>query len=207
MNILHITCSPRRLSSESFALSEAIVRYIVASEPSSRIVTRALGSRSLPHVDEGYAHALAGRLPADTRSSATTSLASSDELISEVERADVIVIGTPVHNFTVPSVLKAWIDHVVRVERTFGYSAEGKVGLLRDRPVFVAVAAGGVHFGEQASQPDFLTPYVKAILGTIGLKNITFFRMQGLARGQQAVDVARREAHRVLREYFSISAN
>ena len=70
-------------------------------------------------------------------------LASSERLIGELETADLIVIDTPMHNFTVPSVLKTWIDHVVRPNRTFRSTPEGKVGLLRDRPVFLVVTCGG----------------------------------------------------------------
>ena len=101
------------------------------------------------------------------------SIARSEELIAELESSDFVVIGTPMHNFTVPSALKAWIDHVVRVRRTFNVTKEGKVGRLRDRPVFVAVSSGGRFSGERARQPDFLTPYLKAVLGTIGLHDLT----------------------------------
>ena len=106
-------------------------------------------------------------------------MAQSEELIQELESSDIVVIGTPMHNFTVPSSLKAWIDHIVRVRRTFNVSPEGKVGTLRDRPVFVAISSGGRFSGERARQPDFLTPYLKAILGTIGLHDLTFFSVQG----------------------------
>ena len=103
----------------------------------------------------------------------------SEELIRELESADFVVIGTPMHNLTVPSALKAWIDHVVRARRTFNVTPAGKVGTLRDRPVFVAIASGGRFSGERARQPDFLTPYLKAILGMIGLHDLTFFSVQG----------------------------
>ncbi len=137
------------------------------------------------------------------RVAALRSLDYSETLIAELETAAMVVIGTPIHNFTVPSVLKAWIDHVVRARRTFGYSGKQKVGLLPDRPVFVAIASGGVHAGDQASQPDFLTPYLKAILGTIGLHDLAFFRMQGLARGETAIENARSEVQAALRTHFA----
>ena len=105
-------------------------------------------------------------------------MSRSEELIQELESSDFVVIGTPMHNFTVPSALKAWIDHIVRVRRTFNVTTEGKVGTLRDRPVFVAVSSGGRFSGERARQPDFLTPYLKAILGTIGLHDLTFFSVR-----------------------------
>jgi len=107
-----------------------------------------------------------------------------------------VVIDTPMHNFTVPSVLKAWIDHVVRVGRTFRTTANGKVGLLRDRPVFVVVACGGsvnasdVHTeadsttsaGDHRGQTDFITPYLHYVFATIGLTDVRTLRLEGLRR-------------------------
>ncbi len=107
------------------------------------------------------------------------------------------------HNFTVPSALKLWIDHVVRVRHTFDVGREGKVGLLRDRPVFVAVSSGGRFSGEGARQPDFITPYLKAILGMVGLHDVTFFCVQGTAFGAQVVAATRANTEQLLQEYFS----
>ena len=108
------------------------------------------------------------------------------------------------HNLTVPSSLKAWIDHVVRARRTFNVTAAGKVGLLRDRPVLVAVASGGRFSGERARQPDFLTPYLKAVLAMIGLNDLTFFSIQ--ATGSSSPDVlddTRAGTDRELQAHFS----
>jgi FMN-dependent NADH-azoreductase len=107
------------------------------------------------------------------------------------------------HNFTVPSALKAWIDHVVRVRRTFTMTKEGKVATLRDRPVFVAVSSGGRYSGEHAHQPDFLTPYLKAVLGIIGLHDLTFFSIEGAVPGSDAAVKARARTDRALQQHFS----
>jgi len=123
---------------------------------------------------------------------------------SRLERADAIVIATPMHNLGVPSVLKTWIDHVVRAGRTFDVSSEGKKGRIADRPVFVAIASGGRFSGEHARQPDFLTPYLKAVLGTIGLTNITFFSIQGTGLGPVVVENARRMAARNIEQHFAL---
>ncbi len=109
------------------------------------------------------------------------SLDLSEQLIREVEAADVIVIGTPMHNLTIPSVLKAWIDQILRVGRTMKSTPTGKVGMLRDRPVFIGVASGGFFTGERANQPDFLTPYLSLALSSIGLKTQQFLPLQGTA--------------------------
>ena len=127
----------------------------------------------------------------------------SDELIRELESSDIVVIGTPMHNLMVPSTLKAWIDHVVRARRTFNITAAGKVGTLRDRPVFIAIAAGGRFSGERARQPDFLTPYLKAILGIIGLHDLTFFSVQGTGATADVVAETRGRTDQALEEYFS----
>ena len=107
------------------------------------------------------------------------------------------------HNYTVPSALKLWIDHIARVRRTFNVGPEGKTALLRDRQVFVAVASGGRFSGERARQPDFLTPYLTTILGMIGLHDLTFFSIQGTAFGPEAVAEARSRTDRALQKYFS----
>src|SRR5262245_31937184 len=86
------------------------------------------------------------------------------------------------HNFTVPAPFKLWIDQVVRSGRTFRSTPEGKIGLLKDRPTFVIVATGSAVAGPWAHQPDFLTPYLSAVLGTIGIHNLNFIRLEGTSR-------------------------
>jgi len=195
--ILHVICSPRGKASESYRLSRKIIGFLREREPSAVVVNRMIGG-GLPHVDENYA--LAQQSSADP--SQDGSIALSEELIQELESADFVVIATPMHNFTVPSTLKAWIDHIVRVRRTFDLSAAGKVALLRDRPVFIAVSAGGRYSGPRARQPDFLTPYLRAVLAIVGLRDLTFFSEEGTAFGPDAVAEARAKADRALREHF-----
>jgi FMN-dependent NADH-azoreductase len=131
------------------------------------------------------------------------SSAVSDQLIAELERADVVVIGTPMHNLSVPSSLKAWIDHVVRARRTFTMATSGKKGMLHDRPVYIAVASGGRFSGTNAHQPDFLTPYLKAVLASIGLNNLLFFSVEGTGARAESVELARRVADQALMSHFN----
>jgi FMN-dependent NADH-azoreductase len=166
------------------------------------VVERVIGGGALPHIDGNYAAALGTTAPSSIAISRDGSISRSDELIEELESSDVVVIGTPMHNFTVPSALKAWIDHIVRVGQTFNVTPQGKVGTLRNRPVFVAVSSGGRYSGERARQPDFLTPYLKAILGTIGLHDLTFFSVQGTGSSPDTVAEARRKTDQALEEYF-----
>jgi FMN-dependent NADH-azoreductase len=178
MNILHIDCSPRQ-ESHSRHLSAGIVKKLLEVAPSASISRRDLGAEPLPHAAADYATTLSS--PATLAAPLKGSLDRAEALIQEVEAADMIVIGTPMHNLTVPSVLKAWIDQIMRAGRTFMSTPVGKAGMLRDRPVFIGIASGGVFAGERANQPDFLTPYLSVVLGSIGLKTLQFFPVQATA--------------------------
>ena len=193
MNILHIDCSPRA-GSHSRKLSAAIVARLSVLVPGARITRRDLGREPIPHADADYATALSS--PAVLAAGPPDeTVRLSEQLIREVEAADAVVIGTPMNNFTVPSVLKAWIDQILRMGRTIGVSSTGeKVGLLRDRPVYVGVASGGVFTGECAKQPDFLIPYLTAALGCVGLNSLQFFPLQATVFLDQDQLAAGREA-------------
>jgi FMN-dependent NADH-azoreductase len=198
--ILHLTCSPRGQASESYRLSQKIVGYLLDSEPTATVIIRPISG--VPDIDESYATALGATERSYLEMFVEGSMSRSEELIQELESADFVVIATPMHNFTVPAALKAWIDHVVRVRRTFDVTAQGKLGALRDRPVFVSVSSGGRFSGDRAHQPDFLTPYLKAILGTIGLHDLTFFSVEGSALGPDALVAARTKADQAVQRFF-----
>ena len=124
--------------------------------------------------------------PADQRSEREKALIrQSDPLLEEAEAADVIVIATPMYNFAIPSTLKAWIDHITRAGRTFHYTAEGRPeGLLRNKKVFVIAARGGIYTGESPVKAlDFQEPYLRAMLGFIGLTDVTFVHVEGQRMG------------------------
>lgn len=147
--------------------------------PDASICRRDFAAAPLPHAAPNYATTLSS--PATLAAPLAGALDLSEVLIQEVETADVIVIGTPMHNLTVPSVLKAWIDQILRAGRTFMSTPAGKVGILSDRPVFIGIASGGVFTGERANQPDFLTSYLSVVLGSVGLKSLQFLPLQATA--------------------------
>ena len=95
-------------------------------------------------------------------------------------------VMAPMYNWSVPSTLKAWIDHIVRIRRTFRSTPAGKIGILHHRPLIVVSAHGG-YCGDVPGQPDFLTPYLRAVFETIGIRSAEFLRLEGLARGPAAV--------------------
>jgi FMN-dependent NADH-azoreductase len=197
--ILHLTCSPRGRHAESHRLSARIVERLLREAPRALVVERVLAERPPPFIDEAYAVSQG----ANADVSAEGAMDESESLIRELEAADILVIGTPMHNFTVPAVLKLWIDLVIRARRTFEVTRSGKVGRLRDRPVFVAISSGGIFSGEGARQPDFLTTYLQAALGMAGLRDVVFFSVQGAAGGPEALQAARARVEVELSAHFA----
>lgn len=194
MKLLHLTFSPRGEQSESTQLSQAIVDRLCSEHTVSQIARRDWAQHAASSIDGAYAHALANAARSTADGPISESLAASEMLIRELETADRVVIGTPMHNFTVPASLKTWIDLIVRVNRSFNITPEGKVGTLKDKPVYIAIASGGFFGSERSRQPDFLTPYLKAILATVGLHDLRFFSAQGMALGVEAVAAGRAKA-------------
>ena len=179
--ILQILVSPRP-TSISRRIACNIVTHIVAERPGANLIERDLAANPPPHPDlDLYEAILSATLDDDPR------LALSEQMVAELEVADFVVIGTPMNNFTVPSPLKAWVDHVVRIRRTFRSTPAGKIGLLRDRPLIVVSAHGGYCGDAPPGQPDFLTPYLRAVFETIGIRSVEFLRLEGLTRGPEAI--------------------
>ncbi|HEV7321139.1 MAG TPA: NAD(P)H-dependent oxidoreductase [Ensifer sp.] len=202
--ILHVSCSPRGKAAESYRLSQEIIMALQASLAGASVIERVLGDGSLQHIDNDYALSQSSRQDVSREGT----MAVSELLVRELEGADCLVISTPMHNLTVPASLKAWLDHVVRARRTFTIGAGGKVGMLSDRPVYMAVASGGRFSGEQARQPDFLTPYLMTILGTIGLHDLTYFSVQGTGASPEHVAMTRTQTSVEIKEHFaSLLAN
>ena len=187
--ILYVAASPRGADAHSRRFADTLLARLQAHRPQARIVTRDLAADPIPPPDAVFSAAiLAPPMPDHP------DLALSETLIRELEAAEAVVIATPMHNYTVPAVLKAWIDQIVRIHRTFASTPAGKVGKLPDRPVYLVVASGG--WFTQASptgapaQPDFVTPYLRAVLGTIGLRTLTLLPLEGVTRGPDAVAAA-----------------
>ncbi|KZY32156.1 FMN-dependent NADH-azoreductase [Roseovarius sp. HI0049] len=176
--ILHIDASARHDGSVTRDLSARVV----ANHPDARVITRDVADTPLPHVTEEWI--TANFTPADSRTPAQQAvLAQSDALVAELKEADTIVIGLPVYNFSVPASLKAWIDLVARVGLTFKYTEEGPAGLLTGKRVIVALASGGTQAG---SEIDHATPYLKFILGFMGITDVTVIAADRLAVDAEA---------------------
>lgn len=194
MKVLFINASPHSKASHGYRLALDMISTL-DRRAHVEIIERDLAAKPLPPLTGDYARAIMSREP-DMRD-----FDISEELIREIETTDVIIINTPMHNFTVPAALKLWIDYVLRIHRTFASTPEGKVGLMHDRPAFVIVGSGGYHSGEQALQQDFLTPYLRYALGCIGLTSVRFLLLQGLVRGGEAVTKAVKGAREELAQH------
>ena len=188
LNILRIDASARSAGSVSRDLTDRIeARYRAATD--AWVTTRDLAS-GLPQIDEAWVEA--NFTPADQRTDAQSErLALSDELVAELRAADVIVIGTPIYNFSVPAALKAWIDLVARAGVTFQYSEYGPKGLLEGKRAIIAVASGGTEVG---SEIDFATGYLRHVLGFLGITDVVFVTADRLAIDAEGTIKAAQEA-------------
>lgn len=175
-NVLLLNASARGDASLGLRLAEEWVDSLTSAHPLLTVTRRDLAAQPLAPLSAGYATALTRRTPA-----LDPVFVDSETLISELEHCDVLLIATPMHNFTVPAALKLWIDHVVRIGRTFTAGPDGKVGLLADRPVYLIVSSGGFHRGERGRQPDFMSDYLRHVLLTLGLHAVHFVYLEGLA--------------------------
>jgi FMN-dependent NADH-azoreductase len=187
--LLHINSSVRNEGSISRQLTAEFIQKWHAAHPGDKVIERDLAASPIPHLNEETMGAFF--TPADSRSPVQAeAVRLSDQLVSEVQQADVIVIGAPMYNFSVSSGLKAWIDHVARAGVTFKYTSEGPVGLLQNKKVYVVTSRGGVYSQGAGKAMDFHETYLRGVLGFIGLTDITFIHTEGLARGEQAVQEA-----------------
>ena len=161
-----------------------------AREPGAEVVVRDLVRDPLPHLGEAFVSGMAR--PASERSAEEAkALDRSERLIDELVAADVVVIAAPMHNFGIPSGLKAWIDHVGRAGRTFRYGAAGPEGLLKGKRAVLVVARGGVYTKGPMLKMEFQESYLRGVLGFLGIIDVRTIRVEGVAMGEAAA----REAH------------
>jgi FMN-dependent NADH-azoreductase len=110
-------------------------------------------------------------------------LSVSEALIAELQRADEYVLGVPMHNFSIPSTLKLWIDQVVRAGKTFAYTSSGPAGLLTSKKATLLIASGGTYDpGTALASLNFVTPYLRAVFGFIGITDVTIIAAEGTAQ-------------------------
>lgn len=190
MKILQINSSARSAGANSTRLADAITTRLKAANPGAVVELRDLAAHPHPVLDEAALGALF--TPAEQRSPEQAArVALDDALIAQLQSADAIVLGVPMYNFGVPVQLKTWIDAIARAGVTFRYTENGPEGLVKGKKVYVALARGGVYRDTPA---DSQVPYLKGVLGFLGMTDVEFIYAEGLAMGPETADKAFAEA-------------
>jgi FMN-dependent NADH-azoreductase len=179
--LLHLGTSPVA-SSVSRELTREFVNTWKANHPTGQVIDRDLAANPPKPVDQAWIHSIF--TPDDVRQPEQRALlAYSEKAVAELEKADEYVIGVAMHNFSIPSVLKLWIDQVVRKGRTFDYGADGAKGLLSGKKATVLVATGAVYeAGSPWASFNFIDPYLRTILGFIGITDVQFVNAGGTSQ-------------------------
>lgn len=192
-SILLITSSPRGAESQSSSVATDLAEKLKA-QTGAQIVRRDLAANPLAHMDGTFTAAI--RKPAADRTPAEAEAAViSDEMVQELLAADTLVIGTGLINFNIYSSLKTWIDHVARAGLTFKYTESGPVGLATGKKAYLVLAAGGIYSSGPGAPMNHAVPYLKTVLGFMGITDIETIYVEGLAYGPEAAEKAIAAAH------------
>lgn len=199
MNILQINASARREGANSTRLANAIVDRLKAANPNAQVTLRDLAVTPHPMLDEAALGALF--TPADQRTAEQADrVALDDALIAEIQAHDTIVLGVPMYNFGIPAQLKNWIDAIARAGVTFRYTAAGPEGLLKGKTVYLALARGGLY---RNTDKDAQVPYLKNVLGFLGMTDLRLIYAEGLAMGPEAAEKGFAQAEADLEAAFA----
>lgn len=175
--LLHINASIFSEDGQSSQLSQEFVTEWLRQHPSGRVIKRDLVAAALPHLDAERFLALISK-PEERTERQAEIVAESDALISEIQQADVVVMGLPMYNFTLPTQLKSYFDHIARAGVTFKYTETGPVGLLTNKRVVIFATRGGFYAGTPA---DTQTGLVKTLFGFLGVTDIEFVYVEGIS--------------------------
>jgi FMN-dependent NADH-azoreductase len=190
-SLLVINSSAAREGSVSRTLVEDAVAHLTETNPFAEVVRRDLGENPVPHLTT---HTLNGVRGTPQTHAEHRARELSDQLIAELRDADTIVIGAPMYNFGVTTGLRSWFDYVLRAGETFSYSAAGLKGLLEGKRVIVVESRGGLYSEGPASAVDFQEPYLRHLLGFIGLTDVTFVRAEKIGYGPEARTASLKQA-------------
>ncbi len=206
MKLLHIDSSPLAGQSASRALTARIVAEYLAAHPGTQVEHLDLAADPVGHLD---ADTLSFRSPAGVQLTERQQRenARTRDLLRQLLEADVVVIGAPMYNFSIPSQLKAWIDRVAQPGHTFRYTDKGPEGLAMGKQVIVASTRGGLYAGQPAEGMDHQERYLTSVLGFMGMHDVRFVRAEGLAMGEEARSKALASAEAQLKAYVARAAN
>jgi FMN-dependent NADH-azoreductase len=196
--ILYVSSSPRGSASYSNRVAARVIHELRQADPQTTVTVRDLAQDPLPHLDVDFVAATrSADGPRTERQRAI--LAQSDALVAELLAADIIVIAAPMINFSVTTTLKSWFDYIARAGRTFSYSEAGPKGLVTGKRVIIVSASGGIYSGDNAAF-DLQVPWLRNILGFLGMTHVEVIRIEGTALGAEAADKALERATAQARE-------
>jgi len=185
MKLLQVDASPRR-DSVSRQLTSLFAANWKKQFRDGDVVHRDLAASSIPLINDDWIEG-AHSNPQQHTAAHRDALEFSDAIIAEVQAADFIVIGDPMHNFAISARLKAWLDQLVRAGKTFSYDTSGIKGLLSGKKVYVVTSRGGAYTpGTPLAELDFQEPYLRRVLGFIGLMDLTFIHAENQGRADLA---------------------
>ena len=197
MNILIVSSSANGDASVSGQLAGRFADSVRDANPGASIVIRDVGANPLPHLTVETVAAIKSEpaTPAELEARAL-----SDTLIAELQQADVILIASPMYNFGISSTLKSWFDHIARAGVTFRYTGNGPEGLLKGKKTVAILSRAGFYSEGPGAAMDGQEPYLRAMLGFVGLDDVTWIRAEKLAFGPEAAEQAIEEAAAALRD-------
>lgn len=184
-SILLVTSSPRGAASHSTSVATELAAKLSEASPGSTLVVRDLVANPLPHIDPDYSTGI--YTPAEARNPRQAEVvAVSDAVLDELFAADTVILATGFINFGISSTLKSWIDHVARSGRSFSYGQNGPEGLVKGKKVYIVLASGGVYSEGAAVQMDHAIPYLRSVLGFLGMTDVEVIRVEGVGSGPEA---------------------
>lgn len=196
MKLLRIDSSARGHSVSRRLTSEVVEAWKVRN-PGGDVMVRDLARTPLPHITDDWLATFSD--PSQLTQQQLEHLATSNELTRELLRADVVLMGAPMYNFTISWELKAWIDQVVRAGRTIAYGPDGVKGLVHDKKVIVITSrAGSYRAGTPRFEFDYQEPYLRRALGFMGLTDVTFVHAENQSRRERAKAASSRIARAVI---------
>ena len=186
MQILHLDSSILSDDSGSRELTSSVAAALRRERPEAKILYRDLTRDPIAHLDGATASGFRPIGITESGPSITTEHARSETLVAEFLSSQLIVVGAPMYNFSVPTQLKAWIDRIVQPGRTFKYTETGPVGLAGDKQVIVVSTRGGVYTAGPMAWMDFQEAYLKAVFGFMGITKVQFVRAEKMSKGREA---------------------
>jgi FMN-dependent NADH-azoreductase len=180
--LLKVDSSPMGERSISRKLTQEFAKTWIKSHPNGSVISRDLTTMEIPVIDGGWV--AAAYTPEDARTAEQKEiLRVSDMLIADLQKADEYVVGVPMHNFSIPSTLKLWIDQVMRAGKTFTYGSNGAKGLVTGKKATLLMASGGVYeHGTALASLNFVTPYLLTVFGFMGVTDVNFIAAEGTSK-------------------------